>query len=361
MNDNARWQSRPFLPAYWAAGPNAQTLVARVSRSAAGPPYVRERLATPDGDFLDLDWGPDPSPDAPLVLVLHGLEGSSARRYVRSACRGILAAGMRPVALNFRGCSGAPNLLAQSYHSGQTTDPVWVLGLLRSRHPNRRIGGFGFSLGGNVLLKLLGERQDGGASLLDAAVAMSVPYDLAAGAGQLEATSWGRMYTAYFLRSLQRKVRMKHALLATAGLDVPHVLGATTIRQFDDRLTAPLHGFRDAADYYAASSSVAFLAGVRVPSLLLHAADDPFLPTRAIPVAEARANPRLHLELQPAGGHVGFLQGAPWRPRLWADEEAVRFLAYHLRKADHDGATGAEDRGHGAGGRVGDGRAAELP
>lgn len=330
MNRQTLWKTRPFLPAAWAAGPNAQTLVARVSRSAFGPAYTRERLFTPDGDFVDLDWGTDPSPEAPIVLVLHGLEGSSHRRYVRSVCRGLLEAGIRPAALNFRGCSGTPNRVARSYHSGETSDPAWVLEKLRERHPDRRFGALGVSLGGNVLLKLVGERDEGGVGLLDAAVAMSVPYDLAAGCDLLERTAWGRLYTRYFLRSLQRKVRLKRALLEETDLDLEAVLAATTIRQFDDRLTAPLNGFASSAEYYGESSSTRYLAGVRVPTLLLHAVDDPFLPAESIPVAAARANPRLHLELQTSGGHVGFLEGSPWRPRLWADEEAVRFLAGRL-------------------------------
>jgi hypothetical protein len=332
MNPQTLWQARPFLPAAWAVGPNAQTLVARVSRSPFGPAYTRERLVTPDGDFLDLDWGADPSPEAPIVLVLHGLEGSSDRRYVRSVCRGLLAAGIRPAALNFRGCSGTPNRTARSYHSGETSDPGWVLARLRERYPDRRFGALGVSLGGNVLLKLMGERDDGGAESLDAAVAMSVPYDLSAGCDLLERTAWGRLYTRYFLRSLQTKVRLKRSLLEATDLDLDAVLAATTIRQFDDSLTAPLHGFRDSTEYYAESSSAAYLRRVRVPTLLLHAVDDPFLPPESIPVAQARANPRLHLELQTSGGHVGFLEGSPWRPRLWADEEAVRFLVARLKR-----------------------------
>ncbi len=323
-------RSDPFRPARWAPGPHGQTLMARLLRSGEGPPLERERLGTPDGDFLDLDWGPDPAPGAPIALILHGLEGSSRRRYVRNVARELLRAGVRPAALNFRGCSGEPNRALRFYHSGETEDPARVLAELRRRHPERRIGAVGFSLGGNVLLKLLGEREDGGAGVVDAAVAMSVPYDLAAGSALLERTPMGSLYSAYFLRSLRRKLPLKGEALAEV-IDVRAGLRARTIREFDERVTAPLHGFRDAADYYARSSSARYLAGIRVATLLVHALDDPFLPAEAIPTEAASANPHVLLELQPVGGHVGFLAGRPWRPSFWADELTARFLANHLR------------------------------
>jgi predicted alpha/beta-fold hydrolase len=320
---------RAFRPAGWAAGAHAQTLAARLLRSADGPPLARERLETPDGDFLDLDWGPDPGAGSPVVLVVHGLEGSARRGYVRSACRELLRAGVRAAALNLRGCSGEPNRALCYYHSGKTDDPSFVLTKLRELHPDRPLGALGFSLGGNLLLKMMGEQPDGGAGLLDAAVVVSVPYDLAAGAALLERSAMGRAYASYFLRSLKRKVRWKEPRLRKA-LDLTGALEARTIWEFDERLTAPLHGFADAADYYERSSSARYLEGVRVPTLMLHAADDPFLPPAAIPREETRRNAALQLVLHGSGGHVGFLEGAPWRPRFWADEEAARFLAMQL-------------------------------
>lgn len=318
-----------FTPAWWARGPHAQTLFARALRPPRGPDLTRERLETPDGDFVDVDWAPDPGPDAPLVLVLHGLEGTSRRRYVRSVARALLARGVRPVAMNFRGCSGEPNRALRFYHSGETTDVAWLAEALRDRYPGRPLGAIGFSLGGNVLLKLLGEREDGGTALFGAAAAMSVPYDLDAGSALLERSRMGRAYTAYFLRSLRRKVASKRDRLAER-LDLEAAAAARTMREFDDRVTAPLNDFRDAADYYACCSSVGYLENVRVPTLLLHALDDPFLPAEAIPVRIARGNPALTLDLTERGGHVGFLEGAPWAPRFWADERAADFLADKL-------------------------------
>ena len=306
-------------------------VVARVLRSPHGPPLHRERVSTPDGDFLDLDWAPEPEPGAPIVLILHGLEGSAHRRYVRNAARELLARGVWPVGLNFRGCSGEPNRALRFYHSGESTDPTFILELLRSRYPGRPIGAMGFSLGGNVLLKLLGERSDGGAGIMDAAVAMSVPYDLAAGCALMEESAMGRLYATYFLRSLRRKVRGKAEALSSV-VDLHAALGARTIREFDGAVTAPLAGFADAEDYYRQCSSHRFIGEIRTRTLLIHAEDDPFLPSDRVPVDAAAGNDVLTLSLHPRGGHVGFLAGSVRRPVFWADEVAARFLADELRR-----------------------------
>ncbi len=324
--EQPRFRPRPFRPAAWARGPHAQTLLARALRSPDGPTFLRERLTTPDGDFLDMDWARDPKEDAPLVLIIHGLEGSSRRTYMRGVARGMLRCGLRPVSMNLRGCSGEMNRATRLYHSGETEDPAFVVRTLRARYPDRRVGALGFSLGGNILLKLLGERDGGGRDLLDAAVAMSVPYDLAASADLLERTLMGRLYARYFLRTLKRKARAKAALLAER-VSFDAMARSRTLRAFDDAVTAPLHGFRDADDYYRRSSSGPHLAGIRVPTLLIHSRDDPFLPEAAIPRGAMEANPFLTPALTERGGHVGFLEGTPWRPRFWGDDEAVRFLA----------------------------------
>jgi predicted alpha/beta-fold hydrolase len=344
--DALMFQTRDFRPAPWAPGPHFQTLGARVLRPSDSPFVRRERLTTPDEDFLDLDWTADPGPDAPVVLVMHGLEGSAQRRYMRNVCREINRAGMLAVALNFRGCSGEPNKAPHYYHSGKTDDPELVLTTLRERFPGRRVGALGFSLGGNVLLKLLGERSDGGRGLVDAAVAISVPYDLAAGCDLLERSLMGRFYSSYFLRSLQSKLRLKDQVLRKI-VDLEAAIRARTIREFDDRVTALLHGFGSAAEYYADSSSIRYLEGVLVPTLMLHAVDDPFLPADFIPDDEAGANPHLHLALQPLGGHVGFLEGSPRNPSFWAEEEGARFLAELLgaRAPESGASTAGEARG----------------
>jgi len=299
------------------------------------------RLDTPDGDFLDLDLGPSPGPsDAPVVLILHGLEGSSRRPYVMHAYRTLLERGVRPAGMNFRGCSGEPNRTARFYHSGETGDLRRVLEWLGERFPTSPMGALGFSLGGNVLLKHLGEAGRDGGSELEAAAAVSVPFDLESGSCRLEEGLTGRLYTYYFLRMLRRKVRRKEELLA-GRIDVAEALEAPTLRAFDDAATAPLHGFRDSTDYYRRSSSARFLAHVRTPTLLLQARDDPFLPPRAIPEEVIRRNPYLVGAITERGGHVGFVEGSLRAPRFWAEEEAARFLAGRLG-ADGGPSTGLD-------------------
>ncbi|HEX2191032.1 MAG TPA: hydrolase, partial [Longimicrobiaceae bacterium] len=209
--------------------------------------------------------------------------------------------------------------------------------LLAERWPGAPLGAVGFSLGGNVLLKYLGECGD--AALPRAAVAVSVPFDLAAGAASLE-RGMGRLYTGRFLRTLRRKYRDKRELVGDV-VDGARVLAARTFREFDDAATAPLHGFRDAAHYYAASSSAGYLHGIRVPTLLLHSADDPFLPAEAIPRAAARENPFITAAFTEHGGHVGFVAGTPWAPEFWAEAEAARFLAARLEGSTEYGARSA--------------------
>ena len=192
-----------------------------------------------------------------------------------------------------------------------------------------RRGAIGYSLGGNVLLKLLGEEGEGARRWVEAAAAISVPYDLAAGADHLARSAMGRFYRRRFVRSLQRKLEAKRALLAGA-VDLDRALRARTFREFDDAATAPLHGFADAAEYYRLSSSARYLEAIRIPTLLVHAEDDPFLPLHALPREAMARNPYLVPVITPGGGHVGFIGGPPWAPRFWAEAEAARFLAARL-------------------------------
>jgi uncharacterized protein len=337
----------PYRPARWLPSPHGQTIGGRLLRRPAPIEFRRERVELPDGDFLDLDHpagipsrsgaavGTWPDDDAPLVLLVHGLEGSARRGYAINVYRDLARRGIRSVGLNFRSCSGEPNRLARAYHSGDTGDIRYVLDLLRERQPGIAIGAIGFSLGGNALLKLLGEsgaaRVPGGAGdgVVRAAVAVSVPYDLGAGADFLETTAVGRFYASRFVRSLIAKAEAKGALL-DAHCDRNRIRRARTFREFDDAVTAPLHGFADAADYYEQSSSKHHVAAIRVPTLLLHAEDDPFLPAERFPHAAVAANPAVRAIVTETGGHVGFIEGRPWSPSFWAEREAARFLAERL-------------------------------
>ena len=316
----------PYRPSWWLPGGHLQTLGGKYLRRPGHFPLKRVRIDTPDQDFLDLDFGPDPKPDAPLVLLLHGLEGFTHRPYMIQAAYALTAQGMATVGLNFRSCSGEPNLQPRMYHSGGTEDVVHVLKYLKGRWPRRPLGAVGFSLGGNVLLKLMGEREDGGTGLLQGAVGISVPYDLAAGAVYMQQGIMGWFYTWYFVRSLIEKVRAKEGLLKHV-LDLKKVYASKNLIEFDDHATGPLHGFKDAADYYRKCSSNQFLRNIQVPTLLFHAQNDPFLPPRAIPHEAVAENPALFPAFSRRGGHVGFLGGSmPGLPTFWTEDEGTRFL-----------------------------------
>ncbi|MGD8278692.1 MAG: hydrolase [Gemmatimonadota bacterium] len=318
-----------FEPAWWLPGAHAQTIAGRLLRRTAPPTLHRERIDLPDGDFLDLDITQGAAPGSPLVLLLHGLEGSSRRGYALNVYRELGALGIGAVGMNFRGCSGEPNRTARSYHSGETEDLRHVLALLRERFPTSALGVIGFSLGGNVLLKYLGEEGEGATAGIRTCVAVSVPFDLGACADSLERTRMGRFYTRRFLATLKEKTAARRALVGDR-LDMERALRSRTFREFDDAVTAPLHGFASAEDYYRRCSSAGFIGNIRVPTLLIQAQDDPFLPSGAIPRVAIAGNPRLLGRILARGGHVGFIEGPPWSPRFWVERAAAAHFADHL-------------------------------
>ncbi|MBI3635698.1 MAG: alpha/beta fold hydrolase [Candidatus Rokubacteria bacterium] len=284
----------------------------------------RERIGTRDGDFIDLDWRDGPA-GTPLVMVLHGLEGSARSHYVVELLNAVAAQGWRGAALNFRSCSGEPNRLPRFYHSGDTADLDEVVRLLAAREPELRLGLIGVSLGGNVILKWLGERGEAVPEVLRGAVTISVPYDLAACARVLDRGFRRAVYTANFMRTLRRKVREKAAALAPL-IDVRAVGRARTFAAYDRLVTAPLHGFADEVDYWTRSSSGRYLGGIRRRALLINAVDDPFVPPETLPDA-AGLPAGVEAIFTPHGGHAGFLEGPPWRLTSWAGRRAVAFLA----------------------------------
>lgn len=318
----------PFESPWWLRGPHAQTIGGKLFRPDLRLPIERERWETPDRDFVDLDFHDRSRGERPLVLVLHGLEGSALRSYMRLTYRALDREGLDAVGLNFRSCSGEPNRAARFYHSGETEDLGLVIDGLLERFPGRTLGVMGYSLGGNVLLKYLGERGAGAAPA--AAVAVSVPFDLAAGADALERDAMGRFYGWVFLRMLRKKAAAKRDLLEPL-LDIDGVVRARTIREFDELATARLHDFDGAADYYERSSSARFIERIRTPTLLLQSLDDPFLPASAIPTGAIGANPHVQAILTRTGGHVGFVGGTPWAPTHWAETQAARWLAGRLQ------------------------------
>jgi predicted alpha/beta-fold hydrolase len=288
---------------------------------------TRERFDTPDGDFVDVDWLPG-RPDAPLLLVLHGLEGTARSHYVGGLFRLAAARGWRAALLYFRSCSGELNRLPRFYHSGDTGDLDHVIRTLVDREPSVRIGAVGISIGGNVLVKWLGEQGDGAPEAMAGAVAISVPFDLVACARLMDQGLQKLLYTASFMRSFRQKTLAK-ARAYPGFVDLQAALRARTFAAYDRVVTAPLHGFADEVDYWRRASSAPYLAHVRRPTLLINALDDPFIPAASLPDPRSLP-PSVRAEYVKSGGHVGFVEGRPWRATSWGERRAVDFLAAAL-------------------------------
>ena len=324
MSGRGQVTSSNFRAPWWLKSTHLQTMFGTVFRRRPVIGLRRERIELADGDFLDLDW--TPGAHGPVVLLLHGLEGSSDSPYVRGMLETIHAHGWRGVVMHFRGCSGMPNRLARSYHSGDTGDLSEIVGRLEAREDVTQIAVVGYSLGGNVLLKWLGE-QGPGAPIV-AAVAVSVPYTLSLAADRL-AMGVSRIYQRRLIADLRAKLGRKFSRGASP-IDLDLAGSSRNFWEFDDRVTAPLHGFDDVHDYYNRSSSRQYLAGIRVPTLMLHAEDDPFMTPEVLPTRD-ELSADVQLEVSTAGGHVGFVHGKlPWRPRYWLEERIPKFLKSHI-------------------------------
>lgn len=302
--------------------PHTQTVYPSVFRKVHGIAYSRERIHTPDDDFVDLDWSRVGS--RRLTIVLHGLEGDSERSYMRGMARAINRRGWDAMCLNFRGCSGEPNRQARMYHSGETGDLNLVINSVLGAGKYDDLTLVGFSLGGNVLLKYLGESGSSVDSRIRAAVAISVPCDLGACSIRLQELG-NRAVPKRFLRMLHRKLILKNAVYPDV-MDISGLDSIKSLSEFDDRFTAPLHGFRDAQDYYQRSSSKQFLGGINIPCLLLSASDDPFLAPGCFPHVEAKSSSSLYLETPRHGGHVGFASFGG-SGDFWSQMRATQFLS----------------------------------
>lgn len=324
----------PYRPAWFVPGRHLRTLWGKFVRRRPRVPASVERWTTPDDDVLVIHRLKGP-PGRPLLVLLHGLEGSPDSHYARGLLARAHARGWSAAALVFRTCGGEMNRTRRFYHSGETTDLDFVIRRLTSETPEAPIVLTGFSLGGNVLLKWLGERGAEVPATIRAAAAVSVPYDLARGSRYIN-RGFARVYERHFLRSLVRKAIEKRQRFPDIAPRIDLAM-LRTMWDFDDAVTAPVHGFRDATDYYQRSSSLGWLDRIRVPTLLISAADDPFLPRDVLDEvrAVARSNSALQCEFPEHGGHVGFIAGSlPWRPLYWAEWRVMEFLASRLPPAD---------------------------
>lgn len=319
--------TRKYRAAWWLPDPHTATLWGRVGRREPELAVTVERVETPDGDFVELARQAGPTPAAPRLLLFHGLEGGMHSHYARAMFREAKTRGWAADLMLYRSCGSEPNRLPRSYHSGETTDPMFVIEKILGEFPEAPLGLMGVSLGGNVLCKLLGEQGDLLPESIKGAVAMSAPFDLARASRHI-GRGFGVVYERSFLRSLIPKAMRKvarHRELASYMA----VKRAKTLWEFDDQFTAPLHGFHDAADYYARASSLPYLTDIRRPTLLLNAQDDPFLPLDVLAHVEAVAvqNSALTIEFPERGGHVGFTAGAlPWKPWYYGEWRAAEFL-----------------------------------
>jgi predicted alpha/beta-fold hydrolase len=326
-------ESSHYAAPRWLPGGHAQTIYAALLIPRERVVYRRERWDTPDSDFIDLDWIDEPPAvshqssavtNQPLVVLFHGLEGSSRSQYALNLMAAVRERRMRGVVVHFRGCSGEPNRLSRAYHSGDAQEIDWILRRLRAQNAAAPLYAVGVSLGGNALLKWLGESRDGAARVVDAAAAVSAPLDLMA-SGDALGQGFNLVYARNFLNTLRAKSLVK--LERYPGLyDADAVQASRTLREFDDLVTAPLHGFRNTDDYWTRASSKPGLKNVRVPTLVINARNDPFLPAAALP-GPGDVSAAVTLEQPEQGGHVGFVSGAFPGNLGWLTRRLLDFLS----------------------------------
>ncbi|MCP4360023.1 MAG: alpha/beta fold hydrolase [Chloroflexi bacterium] len=324
-------QLEPFQPARGITNGHTQTVVGRLARRQNGLIFHRWRIDTPDGDFLDLDFPEVPGfpldESVPLVLLLHGLEGNARKGYACETYRQLAQHGIRSVGINYRSCSGVINRRAKSYHAGMTDDVSFVIQQLREWYPYVPLAAVGFSLGGNILLKYLGEQ--GQNTPLVTAVAISPPFNLEQSTLAVQ-TGFSQMYQRMFLSSIREKAQAR-AHLISDKVDMEQVLAAQTFREIDEALVVPLYGFGSVQEYYVENSCGKYLPHLAIPTLILRAMDDPVFDPQDVPRQILFDNHYIQAGLTEIGGHVGFVEGRPGHFRCWSERQAARFLAAQLR------------------------------
>lgn len=317
-----------FHPAWWLPGPHLPTVFGKLVRRVPPAQDRIERWETPDKDSVSVARVDPARHDAPMLTIFHGLEGSVDSNYAQGLMHLARARGWGAALLIFRTCDGRIPEAPRMYHSGETQDADFFLRRLAAERPGAPLLATGVSLGGNVLLKWLGEQGANVPSELRAAAAVSTPFDLAAGSRFLE-RGFSRVYVRHFVRKLKAKARAALARHPTLPVERARLERARTFWDFDDAFTAPVHGFAGAADYYTRSSSLRFLPTVSRPALLFSALDDPFLPAAILGQVQevARRNSLLHPEFTPTGGHVGWVSGSPLAPVYHMEPRVVHWLA----------------------------------
>ncbi|MDH4109301.1 MAG: hydrolase [Gammaproteobacteria bacterium] len=319
-----------FEPARWLRNRHLQTIFPSLPwPKEPRLPLTRRALPLPDGDVTVVDWLadlPEDGTNVPLLIILHGLEGSAQSTYARGLLQAAREQGWNAAVLHFRDCGDYRNLLPRRYHAGETNDLRYFLNKLRTEGQHGPMFAAGYSLGGNVLLKYLGEETS--ATPLQAAAAVCVPLNLHVSARALS-EGFSRLYQKYLLKRMRKAVNRKFDRF-TAAFDWDRAMGARTFAEFDDAVTAPLHGFRDKDEYYDKCSSLQFLPSIERPTLIINSKDDPFMTPDVLP-GESGLAPLVTLEVSDFGGHVGFVAGGPpWRPRYYLPRRIVEFLDTQL-------------------------------
>jgi predicted alpha/beta-fold hydrolase len=320
-------ETASFSPAWWLPGPHLPTIFAKFGRRIA-PTHERVELwETPDGDSVSVARVEPARPDAPTLAILHGLEGGLHSTYVRGLMLEARSRGWGAATLVWRTCDGRIPSAPRMYHSGETGDADHFIRRLVAERPDAPLLVAGVSLGANVLCKWLGEQGPRVPEQLRRAAAVSTPFDLSEGSAHL-GKGFSQLYTRHFVRKLREKALRALTRHSTLPVDVPRLMVARSFWDFDDAVTAPVHGFAGADDYYERASSLPFLPQVTVPTLLFSAIDDPFLPARVLERvrAAAAANSNLEVDFTPKGGHVGWVSGPPWAPRYYMEERVLRWF-----------------------------------
>ena len=314
-------QTSSYKAPFYLFSRHLETIIPSTLRKVALPPYQRERLHTPDEDFLDLDWLQQGSKD--LVIISHGLEGSSDRPYMKGMAKVFLAQDWDVLAWNCRSCSGELNLARRMYHHGATDDLETVIKHVLATNNYQRIALVGFSMGGSLTLKYLGEHGEKLPPQIYRAAVFSVPCDL--GSSSRALSSWDNtIYRRRFMNKLYLKLQAKLAQQPDLPIDLSRFKDIKNFAEFDTCYTAPLHGFRDSDDFYSQASAGRYIPGIKIPTLLVNAVNDPMLPPSCFPVEAVRNHPHVYLEMPLRGGHVGFWQGKD-RP-TWAEERALAWM-----------------------------------
>ncbi len=317
----------PYRAPHWLPGGHAQTIYPALMFWRRHLHWRREGWITPDLDAIAADWL-DGRVGKPVVVLFHGLEGGSRSHYSASIIERVGRQGWFGVVPHFRTCGNVPNRLPRAYHAGDSAEIDWMLRRVKDMHPEAPVFAVGVSLGGNALLKWLGEQGERALAVLDAAAAVSVPMDLAAAGKVLDQGFNRQVYTREFLRTLRIKTLTGLKLNQNPFIDFERVRRVKTLREFDDLVTAPLHGFHGVDHYWRSASSKPLLAGIAVPTLVINARNDPFIPEGSLPVPDEM--PDAVRLLQPdEGGHAGFVSGHPPGRLSWLPDTLMRFFNYH--------------------------------